>query len=213
MCRVCKSPPEVRASIDAQLRAKPKPVAMKIIAAASGISRAEIGRHSLRCIPKVTVKAHGAKMYSGGPIALQYEDGRNIHMFSETPMTDEEFQKCVWVVRIRHEQRNEAAAPKIGQPSLPSDYLSRDEAATVKAKMQTDNRPATDEAAETNDDNIINRTPAPEVIAASNSFVMLRKPEVVQKLDNSPAPEKPLTKKQGMRYKWLHGGRMSLYDD
>jgi hypothetical protein len=200
VCLVCKSPPEVRDSINAQLRQKPKAVPMKQIAAASGISRAEIGRHSLRCIPKVTIKAHGAKMYNGGPIALQYEDGRNFLMYSETPMSDEEFAKVTWVVRIRREQRSEAAAQKIGQPSLPSGYLTRSEADSVKKKMAADNTPATD-AGE-------------NILAQSDSFVMLRKPaEVVAGHNNSPAPEKPLTKKQGQRYKWLHGGRMSLYDD
>jgi hypothetical protein len=66
--------------------------------------------------------------------------------------------------------------------------------------MAADNTPATD-AGE-------------NILAQSDSFVMLRKPaEVVAGHNNSPAPETPLTKKQGQRYKWLHGGRMSLYDD
>jgi hypothetical protein len=100
-CSICSAPPDVLASINSQLKQR---VSMKKIAAASGISKASIGRHSLKCCNRKIAETFKS-MKQMRPI-ISWPDGRAHIQFRDTLLSPAEVNRlcmsgdfCVWEVR------------------------------------------------------------------------------------------------------------------
>jgi hypothetical protein len=80
-CSICSGPPEILSAVNSMLKQK---LSMKKIAAASGISKASIGRHSLKCCNrKIVDKFKSIKQLI--PIVC-WPDGRNHRLFHDERM-------------------------------------------------------------------------------------------------------------------------------
>jgi hypothetical protein len=100
-CSICSGPPEVLAAVNGMLKQK---LSMKKIAAASGISKASIGRHSLKCCNRKIAETFKS-MKQMRPI-ISWPDGRAHIQFRDTLLSAAEVNRlcmsgdfCVWEVR------------------------------------------------------------------------------------------------------------------
>jgi hypothetical protein len=199
MCRVCKAPKEVLESINAQLRQKPKPVPMHKIAEACGISKAEIGRHSLQCVPRETLKTHGT--FSRAPRYWVDESGQMRSWPGQELVNESDLRGPVTVFTIRRQGQNQTAIVARQRTTAielnPFPCMTHEQAKALAAEMAERNQKAIE--AET-----VTLPPSIEEAAAPETetgFVIVRKPE-----EEKPAPEaeRKLTPRQSERYKWLH---------
>ena len=177
-CSICSAPPDVLASINSQLKQR---VSMKKIAAASGISKASIGRHSLKCCNRKIAETFKS-MKQMRPI-ISWPDGRAHIQFRDTLLSPAEVNRlcmsgdfCVW--EVRYSGLSDEAAQNI---------------ANLEARQQEirDRVTAPDAAPDTELDQIASGTrfePAEELI-----FTREPEPEEI------PAEHKPEPIAQGMR--------------
>lgn len=151
-CAVCKAPAAVRENVDRMLRNK---TPMSRIAALAGCSKSAIGRHSLKCVPRDTLKTHGAAMHRRRLIIQQGIPPQYAVWGSNRSLQPSEFDYDHDLFVVVH------YGPK-GSPQHSQRMLTRDQAGALQKQMETDAlRKAVAQEAE--------EVPAPELIVAEKS--------------------------------------------
>jgi hypothetical protein len=112
-CSVCSGPPEVLAAVNGMLKQK---LSMKKIAAASGISKASIGRHSLKCCDRKIAETFKS-LKQLRPI-ISWPDGRAHIQFRDTLLSPVGVNRlcmsgdfCIW--EVRYSQLSDEAAQNV----------------------------------------------------------------------------------------------------
>lgn len=143
-CSICSAPSEVQQSINSMLKQK---LSMKKIALASGISKAAIGRHSLRCLSRKV--ANSFKSLSQQIAIVCWPDGRCHRLFSDKILTREEVNRLpandFFLMVIEYEKlsaeataNSQAYAGKaVEEKATPTKMLTREEAAELKQQMES----------------------------------------------------------------------------
>jgi hypothetical protein len=162
MCSICAAPSGVQQSINSMLKQK---ISMKKIALASGISKAAIGRHSLRCLSRKA--ANSFKSLSQQIAIVCWPDGRCHRLFSDKILTVEEVNRLpvddYFILKVEYEKlsaeatanseacaQREADRAAMNTPpesvavddtseakATPCKMLTREEAADLKRQMES----------------------------------------------------------------------------
>jgi hypothetical protein len=192
-CSICSAPPDVLASINSQLKQR---VSMKKIAQGCGISKAAIGRHSLKCCNRKIAETFKS-MKQMHPI-ICWPDGRAHIQFRDTLLTPAEVNRlcmsgdfCVWEVRY----------------SALSDEAAQNIASLEARQQEIRDRVAAPDAAPALPDK--NQGGVTTLESEPQEIVFTREPEP----EEIPAEHKPEPIAQGMRdlladvQRMIRGGR------
>jgi hypothetical protein len=153
-CCICSGPPAVLENVDRMLRNK---TPMSRIAALAGCSKSAIGRHSLSCIPRDSLKQHGAALHRRR-LVIQQGNPPTYHLaFSGRWLAEHEldYDKDLFVVVSYGKKGTHGPA-----------MLTRNEAEELSKQMAASNQAAKENAEENKDSQRTFDSPTPEIIAA-----------------------------------------------
>jgi hypothetical protein len=135
-CCICSGPAGVLENVDRMLRNK---TPMSRIAALAGCSKSAVGRHSLSCVPRETLKQHGAALHRRRLIIEQGNPPQH-HLFGSGRSLEPhelDYEKDLFLRITYGNKRGPSPA-----------YLTRDEAKALAEKMAASNKAATEDAQE-----------------------------------------------------------------